>query len=131
MAGRTRAEAGTAGVRVPCDAAGPVLRREPMCLNCGCMAAHDDMGKPNVNITYEDIKRAADGNQMTVKATLAMIARTAEKDRHDHPTEYPAKKSASAPYAPLLHNRHELLIVLAGCATFPRRGHAPTAVART
>jgi len=63
-----------------------------MCLNCGCMAAHDDMGKPNVNITYEDVKRAADGNRMTVEATLAMIARTVEKDRHDHPTEYPAKK---------------------------------------
>jgi len=26
-----------------------------MCLNCGCMAAHDDMGKPDLNITYEDI----------------------------------------------------------------------------
>ena len=63
-----------------------------MCLNCGCMAAHDDMGKPNVNITYEDVKRAADGNNMTVEATLAMIAKTAEKDRHDHPAEYPAKK---------------------------------------
>jgi hypothetical protein len=56
------------------------------------MAAHDDMGKPNVNITYEDVKRAADGNNMTVEATLAMIAKTAEKDRHDHPAEYPAKK---------------------------------------
>ena len=49
-------------------------------------------GKPNVNITYEDVKRAADANRMTVEATLAMIARTAEKDRHDHPTEYAAKK---------------------------------------
>jgi hypothetical protein len=29
---------------------------------------------------------------MTVEATLAMIAKTADKDRHDHPTEYPAKK---------------------------------------
>ena len=25
-----------------------------MCLNCGCMRAHDDMGKPGVNLTYEE-----------------------------------------------------------------------------
>ena len=52
-----------------------------MCLNCGCMAAHDDMGKPKVNITYEDIKQAAEANDMTVEETLAMIASTAEEDR--------------------------------------------------
>jgi hypothetical protein len=63
-----------------------------MCLNCGCMAAHDDMGKPDANITYEDIKRAADANRMTIEATLAMIIKTADKDRQDHPTEYAAKK---------------------------------------
>jgi hypothetical protein len=63
-----------------------------MCLNCGCMAAHNDMGKPDVNITYEVVKRAADANGMTVEATLAMIAKTADKDRHDHPSEYAVKK---------------------------------------
>jgi hypothetical protein len=63
-----------------------------MCLNCGCMAAHDDMGMPEENITYEVVKRAADANGMTVDETLAMIARTADKDRHDHPAEYAAKK---------------------------------------
>ena len=62
-----------------------------MCLNCGCMRAHDDMGKPEVNITYENVKRAADANAMTVDATLAMIARTSDKDRGDHPAEYPAR----------------------------------------
>jgi hypothetical protein len=56
------------------------------------MAAHDDMGRPHVNITYEDVKRAADANHMSVEATLAMIARTADKDRRDHPPEYAAKK---------------------------------------
>ena len=61
-----------------------------MCLNCGCMRAHDDMGNPDSNITYEDVKRAADANGMTVDATLAMIARTSDKDRGDHPKEYPA-----------------------------------------
>ena len=59
-----------------------------MCLNCGCMRAHDDMGEPEINITYEDVKRAADANGMTVDATLAMIARTSDKDRGDHPAEY-------------------------------------------
>ena len=59
-----------------------------MCLNCGCMRAHDSMGKPGVNITYEDIRAAADANGMTVEETLATIARTADKDRGDHPAEY-------------------------------------------
>jgi hypothetical protein len=61
-----------------------------MCLNCGCMRAHDDMGKPDVNITYEDVKKAADANDMSVEETLAMIARTGDKDRGDHPAEYGA-----------------------------------------
>jgi hypothetical protein len=59
-----------------------------MCLNCGCMRAHDDMGQPETNITYESVKRAGEANGMTVEQTLAMIARTSEKDRADHPAEY-------------------------------------------
>jgi hypothetical protein len=59
-----------------------------MCLNCGCMRAHDDMGKPGVNITYEDVKRAAEANGKTIDETLETIARTSDKDRHDHPNEY-------------------------------------------
>lgn len=59
-----------------------------MCLNCGCMRAHDDMGRPDVNITYEHVKRAADANNMSVEQALANIAKTAEKDRADHPQEY-------------------------------------------
>lgn len=59
-----------------------------MCLNCGCMRAHDDMGKPGINITYEDVKAAAEANGMTLEATLAMITRTSDKDRGDHPAEY-------------------------------------------
>ena len=58
-----------------------------MCLNCGCMRAHDTMGKPD-NITYEVVKQAADANGMTVPATLAIIATTAARDRRDHPAEY-------------------------------------------
>ena len=64
---------------------------DDMCLNCGCMRAHDDMGKPETNITYEVVKRAADANEMTVNDTLAMIARTADKDRDGHPAEYAAE----------------------------------------
>lgn len=59
-----------------------------MCLNCGCMRAHDDMGEPDVNITYEDVKRAADANGKTVEETLETISRTVDKDRSDHPAEY-------------------------------------------
>jgi hypothetical protein len=70
-----------------------------MCLNCGCMRAHDDTGKPDINITYEVVKRAADVNEMTVEATLAMIARTSEKDRGDHPAEYAAKRVPQAQLA--------------------------------
>ena len=61
-----------------------------MCLNCGCMRAHDDMGKPGVNITYEDVKRAADANGKTVEETLETIAQTVDKDRGEHPAEYQA-----------------------------------------
>lgn len=59
-----------------------------MCLNCGCMRAHDDMGKPGVNITYEDVKRAAEANGNSIDETLETISRTSEKDRGDHPQEY-------------------------------------------
>ena len=59
-----------------------------MCLNCGCMRAHDDMGKPDVNITYEVLKRAADANDTTVEEALENIAKTADVDRADHPDEY-------------------------------------------
>jgi hypothetical protein len=54
------------------------------------MRAHDDMGKPGINITYESLKRAADANAMTVEATLAMIVLTSDKDRGDHLAEYHA-----------------------------------------
>jgi hypothetical protein len=66
-----------------------------MCLNCGCMRAHDDMGK-GVNITYETVKRAADANGKTVAETLETIARTVAKDRGDHPREYASAQPARA-----------------------------------
>jgi hypothetical protein len=58
-----------------------------MCLTCGCMQAHLEMGD---NIRYEDLKRIADGNGKTVEETLDIVARTAEIDRGDHEDEYGA-----------------------------------------
>jgi hypothetical protein len=49
------------------------------------MKAHLKMGD---NITYEDLKRVADGNAKTVAETLDIISRTADIDRGDHQAEY-------------------------------------------
>ena len=53
-----------------------------MCLTCGCMDAHLEMGE--ANITYEDIKRAADENGRSVAETLDIMERTKAKDRQEH-----------------------------------------------
>ena len=57
-----------------------------MCLTCGCMDAHLDMGQ--ANIRYEDIKRAADENKRSVAETLDIMERTEAKDREQHANEY-------------------------------------------
>ena len=57
-----------------------------MCLTCGCMDAHLEMGKSN--ITYEDVKRAADENGRSVAETFEIIDRTKAKDYKEHPQEY-------------------------------------------
>jgi hypothetical protein len=49
------------------------------------MQAHLVMGD---NITYEDLKRIADGNGTSVEETLDIVARTAEIDRKEHEQEY-------------------------------------------
>jgi hypothetical protein len=59
-----------------------------MCLTCGCMDAHLEMGQNN--FTYEDVKAAADENGKTVAETLDIIDQTVEKDRAEHPEEYVA-----------------------------------------
>ena len=46
-----------------------------MCLTCGCMDAHLEMGQNNIR--YEDLKAAADEN-----------GRTVDKDRGEHDAEY-------------------------------------------
>jgi uncharacterized hydantoinase/oxoprolinase family protein len=63
-----------------------------MCLTCGCMDAHKVMGD---NVTYEDLKRIADGNGKNVDETLEIVARTVDMDRQDHEQEY----SGAAPGA--------------------------------
>lgn len=57
-----------------------------MCLTCGCMDAHLEMGEHNIR--YEDIKAAADENGKTVAETLDIVDRTVAKDRQDHAQEY-------------------------------------------
>ncbi len=57
-----------------------------MCMTCGCMDAHKEMGEGN--ITYDDIKRAAEENGRTVEETLQTFDATAAKDRREHRDEY-------------------------------------------
>jgi hypothetical protein len=57
-----------------------------MCLTCGCMQAHLEMGESN--ITYEDVKAAADENGRSVAETLDIIDKTVAKDREEHAAEY-------------------------------------------
>lgn len=61
-----------------------------MCLTCGCMDAHREMGQ--ANITYEDVERAAKENGNSVETTLETITATVDKDRGDHPREYEADR---------------------------------------
>jgi hypothetical protein len=57
-----------------------------MCLTCGCMDAHLEMGQ--ANITYEDVKKAADENGRSVRETLDIINSTVEADKEEHASEY-------------------------------------------
>jgi hypothetical protein len=57
-----------------------------MCLTCGCMQAHLEMGEKNLR--YEDVKAAADENGRSVAETLEIMDRTVAKDREDHAQEY-------------------------------------------
>ena len=65
-----------------------------MCLTCGCMDAHKQMG--NANITYEDVKAAAGENGRSVAETLDIMERTELKDRGEPPREYATEAPARA-----------------------------------
>ena len=57
-----------------------------MCLTCGCMDAHLVMGESD--ITYEDVKKAADANGCSVGETLDIVNRTVAADKEEHASEY-------------------------------------------
>ena len=57
-----------------------------MCLTCGCMDAHLEMGEHNIR--YEDLKAAADENSRSVAETLEIMDKTVAKDRGEHAAEY-------------------------------------------
>lgn len=61
-----------------------------MCLTCGCMDAHREMGESN--ITYEDVQRAAKENGNSVASTFETIMATMDKDRSDHAQEYQSEE---------------------------------------
>jgi hypothetical protein len=63
-----------------------------MCLTCGCMDAHLEMGESN--LTYEDIKRAADENGRSVAETISIMEQTEAKDREGHANEYAQARQA-------------------------------------
>ena len=57
-----------------------------MCLTCGCMDAHREMGEKDIR--YEDVKAAADQNGKSVAETIDIMERTIAKDRGEHVNEY-------------------------------------------
>ncbi|MDP9269827.1 MAG: hypothetical protein M3P14_02410 [Chloroflexota bacterium] len=57
-----------------------------MCLTCGCMRAHLEMGEHNIR--YEDLKAAADENGLSVAEVIDIMERTIEADRGEHAKEY-------------------------------------------
>jgi hypothetical protein len=59
-----------------------------MCLTCGCMQAHLEMG--DHNIRYEDLKAAADENGRSVAETFDIVTRTVAIDKEEHAEEYEA-----------------------------------------
>ncbi len=57
-----------------------------MCLTCGCMQAHLEMGENNVR--FEALKAAADENGRSVAETWDIVERTIAKDNEEHAEEY-------------------------------------------
>lgn len=52
-----------------------------MCLTCGCGEPHKEMG--DANITYDDVKRAADANDMTVAETISKLQGATDVERQE------------------------------------------------
>jgi hypothetical protein len=66
-----------------------------MCMTCGCMDAHKEMGEHN--ITYEDLEAAAAENGKSVDETFSTMTATRDRDRADHENEWaPSFNGATA-----------------------------------
>ena len=65
-----------------------------MCLTCGCMDAHMEMGE--ANITYDDVKKAAESNGHSVAETFDIVEQTIARDHQNHPNEYAKETSPSS-----------------------------------
>ena len=61
----------------PWQHAAHTIGANPMCLTCGCMDAHLEMGKSNIR--YEDVKKAADENGKKPAAKKCTKKRTPAK----------------------------------------------------
>ena len=55
-----------------------------MCMNCGCGQPHEDHGKPG-NITLQDLRRAGDANDQSLRESAQHILETAQLV-HDEPS---------------------------------------------
>jgi hypothetical protein len=53
----------------------PEGRSHAMCMSCGCNEPHEQHGDQR-NIVYEDLKRAADASNTSVKEIVSNISRT-------------------------------------------------------
>ena len=49
-----------------------------MCLTCGCGLPHEDHGDP-ANITYEDLKKAADSAEVSVDDAVKNLQEALQK----------------------------------------------------
>jgi hypothetical protein len=58
-----------------------------MCLTCGCMRPHDNMGNPD-NLVIEDLERSARASNVGLDDAVANLVKTVEVAKsepdHDH-----------------------------------------------
>ncbi len=59
-----------------------------MCMDCGCGAAHGDPEQSKPHLVFEDLKKMATADEVSVAQVLANINDAAEKDRVEHPSEW-------------------------------------------
>jgi hypothetical protein len=62
------------------------------------MRAHDDMGKPGMNLVYDDVKKAAEANGKTVDETLERSRRQPPRTAAITWPSTPRRAESSAPF---------------------------------